>query len=324
VLRKLPVVEDANVLVNFATSDDAAVYRLPDGSLLIASLDFFTPVVNDPCDFGAIAAANALSDIYAMNATPLFALNIIGFPKDDLPLEVLEDILRGGSDTLKEAGIFVVGGHSIDDKEPKYGMVVLGRVEDESRLVRNNTVRAGDRLVLTKPLGTGIINTAIKHRAVAEAGVQPVIRAMKTLNRDAAELAVQHGVHAMTDVTGYGLVGHLREMVDGSGTTAELTYGDIPVFEGVLDFIARGEVPGGTRRNLSAVKEAVDFGALTTDQQILMADAQTSGGMLVSLPSDRAEAFVKAMRGKGHAATAIIGKLLPANGKLIRFSQHPS
>lgn len=320
-LRKLPIVEDPNVLVNFATSDDAAVYRLPDGSLLIATLDFFTPVVNDPYDFGVIAAANALSDIYAMNAMPLFALNIIGFPKDDLPLEVLEDILQGGSDALKEAGIFVVGGHSIDDKEPKYGMVVLGRLEDERLLIRNNTGRAGDRLVLTKPLGTGIINTAIKHRAVAEADVQPVIRSMKTLNRDAADLAVQHDVRAMTDVSGYGLLGHLREMLEGGEVTAVLSYGDIPVFDDVPELITRGEVPGGTRRNLAAVQEAVDFGDFGPDEQLLLADAQTSGGMLLSFPPEQAEAFVEAMRRRGHTAAAIIGKLIPLEGKRIRIVQ---
>lgn len=316
-LRKLPVVQDPNVLVNFATSDDAAVYRLPDGSLLIASLDFFTPVVNNPYDFGAIAAANALSDIYAMNAIPLFALNIIGFPKDDLPLELLEEILQGGSDALREAGIFVVGGHSIDDKEPKYGMVVVGRIEDESQLVRNNTLQPDDLLVLTKPLGTGIVNTAIKHRTVQESEVQPVIRAMKTLNRDAATLAVQHGVHAMTDVTGYGLLGHLREMVEDTGLTGELTYQDLPVFDGVLDLISRGEVPGGTRRNLASLAEDVEFSTLSPDARLLMADAQTSGGMLSGFSPDQAESYVEEMKTKGHLATAIIGKVIPSAGKLI-------
>lgn len=256
----LPQVDDPNVLVDFATSDDAAVYRQPDGSLLIATLDFFTPIVNNPRDFGAIAAANALSDVYAMGADPLFALNIIGFPKNELPLEVLGEILQGGSDVAREAGIFVLGGHSIDDKEPKYGMVVVGRVADESELMRNSGAQPGDALILTKPLGTGILNTAFKHRARDEQDFPDVIAQMKTLNRDAAVLAKKCHAHAVTDVTGYGLLGHLSEMLDNGEVSAELDFDALPIFDGILELIAAGEVPGGTRRNLAAVEDKVDFG----------------------------------------------------------------
>ena len=304
--------------MDFATSDDAAVYRQPDGSLLVATLDFFTPIVNNPYDFGAIAAANALSDVYAMGAQPLFALNMIGFPKDELPLEILGEILKGGSDVTKEAGIFVLGGHSIDDKEPKYGMVVIGRVEDESDLCRNNTAEAGDVLVLTKPLGTGIINTAIKHGVVDEANVQDVISAMRTLNKDAALLAENHA-HAMTDVTGYGLLGHLGEMLDGSGVSARLDFDKLPVFDSVMDLIKDGEVPGGSRRNLLAMQGEVDFGNLSEDEKLLAADAQTSGGLLVSMKQASAESYVREMREKGHIYTTIIGSVIEQGHSLITF-----
>ncbi len=317
----LPQADDPNVLVGFDTSDDAAVYRQPDGSLLIATLDFFTPIVNNAYDFGAIAGANALSDMYAMNGTPLFALNIIGFPKNELPIEVLEDIMRGGSDAVRQAGIFVLGGHSIDDTEPKYGMVIVGRVESENQLIRNDTVQEGDALILTKPLGTGIINTAIKHRTIDESDFQPVIQTMKTLNKDAAEMAAKHSAHAMTDVTGYGLLGHLSEMLRSSGCTARLGFENIPVFDEVPELIAQDEVPGGTRRNLLAVRDDVDFGDLNEEQQLLVADAQTSGGLLISLPMILAEDYVKSMRELGHAHTAIIGRVIAREDSLIEFDR---
>lgn len=305
--------------MDFATSDDAAVYRQPDGSLLVATLDFFTPIVNNPYDFGAIAAANALSDVYAMGAQPLFALNMIGFPKNELPLEILGEILKGGSDVAKEAGIFVLGGHSIDDKEPKYGMVIIGRVENESDLYRNSTATVGDVLVLTKPLGTGIINTAIKHGVVNEANVQNVISVMRTLNRDAAELAVAHHASALTDVTGYGLLGHLGEMMTGAGVSARLEFEKLPVFDSVMDLIKDGEVPGGSRRNLLAIQGEVDFGDLSEDEMLLAADAQTSGGLLVSMKQPSAENYVREMREQGHVHTTIIGGVAEQGHSLIKF-----
>ena len=320
VLQSLPKVDDPNVLVDFSTSDDAAVYRQPDGSLLIATLDFFTPIVNDPYDYGAIAAANALSDIYAMGAEPMFALNIIGFPKDELPLTVLEEILKGGSAIAKKAGIFVLGGHSIDDREPKYGMVILGRVNGVNDLISNNHAERDDVLVLTKPLGTGIINTAIKHRAVQESEVQPVIAAMKTLNRDGARLGKKYLVHAMTDVTGFGLLGHLHELLESSQKSAEIYFDQLPVFAGVMDLIAQNEIPGGTRRNLVSVQERVDFTDLTDDQKILAADAQTSGGLLLSMSSPNAEAFVKEMDSLGHHGTSIIGRVIDEQDPQIRVT----
>jgi len=315
----LPQVDDPNVLVDFVTSDDAAVYRQPDGSLLIATLDFFTPIVNNPHDFGAIAAANALSDVYAMGADPLFALNIIGFPKNLLPLEVLGEILKGGSEKAGEAGIFVLGGHSIDDKEPKYGMVIVGRLSNESELLRNSGAQSGDALVLTKPLGTGILNTAFKHRTRDENDFQEVIAQMKTLNRDAASLAKRHHAHAVTDVTGYGLVGHLTEMLGDSEITAELDFNALPVFEGILELIADGEVPGGTHRNLASVREQVDFGSLTDEQKLLTTDAQTSGGLLISLAEENAAMFVREMHKAGHTATAIIGRIQNAGSHPVIF-----
>ncbi len=315
----MPRVDDPNVLVDFSTGDDAAVYRQPDGSLLIATLDFFTPIVNNPVDYGAIAAANALSDIYAMGAEPMFALNIIGFPKDVLPLEILEQILQGGSAVAREAGIFVLGGHSIDDKEPKYGMVVVGRLETASELISNNHAEIGDALVLTKPLGTGIINTAIKHRTIQESGVQEVIATMKTLNRDGARRAKENAVHAMTDVTGFGLLGHLHELLEASQKSAELYFDHIPIFEGVMELIAQNEVPGGTRRNLTAMRDRVAFNDLTMEQQILVADAQTSGGLLISLPPSNAAVLVEEMHKLGHIGTSIIGKITEEKKPQITF-----
>lgn len=323
VLHSLPRVDDPNVLADFSTSDDAAVYRQPNGSLLIATLDFFTPIVNNPFDYGAIAAANALSDIYAMGAEPMFALNIIGFPRDVLPLKILEEILQGGSAVAREAGIFVLGGHSIDDKEPKYGMVVIGRVDSPEDLIYNKGAHTGDVLVLTKPLGTGIINTAIKHRVIQEDEVQEVITSMKTLNRDAAQLTKIHLVHAMTDVTGYGLLGHLHELLESSNKSAELYLDKIPVYDQVMELISNDEIPGGTRRNLSAVEKQVHFGTLSDDQKILLADAQTSGGLILSMAKKNAEAFVTEMRNHGHNNTSIIGKILDKQDK-FQISVKPS
>lgn len=247
----------------------------------MATVDFFTPIVDDASDWGRIAAANAFSDVYAMGARPALALNLVSWPVEDLPLEMLVEVLRGGAEVAAEAGAVVLGGHSITDPEPKYGMVALGFV-DPARLIRNSTAPAGARLFLTKPLGVGIIATAIKDGRATPAQVREVVRLMVTLNRPAAEAMVEAGAEAATDVTGFGLLGHLRQMLAASGVGARVDASAVPLLEGVLDLARSGGVPGGTRRNHEYLRSSVDWGDLPEPEQLVMADAQTSGGLLVA------------------------------------------
>jgi selenide,water dikinase len=271
----------AEVLVAADTGDDAAVVRLPEGHALIATLDFFTPIVDDPYDWGRIAATNALSDVYAMGGRPFLALNIVNWPVDDLPLEMLGRVLQGGIDVATTAGAAVLGGHSITDPEPKYGMVALG-LADPDHIVRNSTATSGCRLFLTKPLGLGIVSTAVK-RGVADAGlVGRAVELMTTLNEEAAGAMHEAGAEAATDVTGFGLLGHLHRMLDASGAAAVIDASTVPVLEGVLD-LARGDVvPGGSKRNHAYVSPHTDWGGLTVPEQLVLADAQTSGGLLIA------------------------------------------
>lgn len=266
------------------TSDDAAVYRLTDELALVLTVDFFTPIVDDPYAFGQIAAANSLSDVYAMGARPIAMLSIVGFPKDKLPLGILGEILKGGAAKGQEAGVGVVGGHSIDDAEPKVGYAVAGLVHP-ARVWKNVGARPGDALVLTKPIGTGIISTAIKQGKAAPATVDAAVRTMATLNRAAAEAAAQVAVHAVTDVTGFGLLGHLREMTGGSGVGARLWAHRIPLLPDALALAEAGYVPGGTKRNLRAVAGSVRWDASIPEPlRAVIGDAQTSGGLLVATP----------------------------------------
>lgn len=282
-----------DVVVGIDGSDDAAVVRLNDGKLIVQTVDFFTPIVDDPYQFGQIAAANSLSDIYAMGAIPRFGLNIVGFPIKELPKEVLSEILRGGSDKAKEAGIPIVGGHSIDDKEPKYGLVITGEVE-ESKLIKNSTAHEGDALILTKPLGTGIISTAIKRSLVAKSIINQSIDCMKTLNAHPSTLMIEYNAHAATDVTGFGLLGHLYEMCKASNLSAKIQFKDIPFLDGVRDLVSKGIYPKGSKRNLDYVSEFISFSnTVSDDQKIMAADAQTSGGLLVALPQNKADGYIK-------------------------------
>ena len=279
--------------MDFHGSDDAAVVRFDGENAIVQTVDFFTPIVDDPYAFGQIAAANSLSDIYAMGADPLFALNIVAFPSKDLPMETLAEILLGGSDKAKEAGISIVGGHSIDDKEPKYGLVVTGRgVVGE--LVQNSTAQEGDTLILTKPLGTGIIATAIKRGIAPEEMVTEATAIMTTLNRTAADLMLKHGAHAATDVTGYGLLGHLLEMCKASSVTAEVSFDSLQFIEGVEELALKDVIPGGSKRNLDFVSPHIKFpDDLPQHRKIMTADAQTSGGLLISLPEESAQNFLE-------------------------------
>jgi selenide,water dikinase len=271
------------VLVGADTGDDAAVVRLPDGHALIATLDFFTPIVDEPYDWGRIAATNALSDVYAMGGRPFLALNIVSWPIDDLPIEMLGQVLQGGIDVATKAGAAVLGGHSITDPEPKFGMVALG-LADEDRIVRNSTARPGDRLFLTKPLGLGIVSTAIKRGVADPALVELAVDLMTTLNEDAAAAMGTAPVDAATDVTGFGLLGHLHRMLGASGVAGSIDAASVPMLPGVLDLARADVVPGGTKRNHAYVSPHTDWGALTTPEQHVVADAQTSGGLLVATP----------------------------------------
>jgi selenide,water dikinase len=309
VLRHLAPVDDPDAVVGYATGDDAAVYRLSDDRALVVTVDFFTPIVDDPFDFGRIAAANALSDVYAMGGRPLFVLNLVSFPRKLLGEGILETILRGGGEIARQAGVPTLGGHSIDDAEPKYGLVAVGEV-DPSRVVTNAAARPGDVLVLTKPIGTGVITTALKLDQASAKVIHGAVAVMATLNRGAAEAMVAAGAHAATDVTGFGLLGHLHRMLVASGVAARLRAGAVPLLDGARELAAAGHVSGGTKRNLADTAEHVDF-ASTVDAtaRTLLADAQTSGGLLIAVPGDRVATLLREIEGKAPTAT-VIGSVL--------------
>ena len=317
----LPPADDPALLVGADTLDDAAVYRLNDEVALVQTVDFFTPVVDDPYDFGRIAAANALSDVYAMGGRPLTALNIVCFPIGTLPLEYLGRILAGGAETARLAGATIVGGHTIDDPEPKYGLAVTGviRPGDQST---NAAAVPGDLLLLTKPLGTGIIATAIKQGIASSDMVAAATESMATLNRDAAEVAREHGVRAVTDVTGFGLLGHLSEMCRASRVGADLWLDGLPLLPGVKALAREGVVPGGTKRNLEYVLPFTEFEAGIEDWwRLLAADAQTSGGLLLAVAEERADQVVKALKEKGAPAAAVIGRIREQGGPTLVVSR---
>ena len=319
-LGSLLPVQDPNALVDASTRDDAAVYRISSDRALVVSVDFFTPIVDDPFDFGRVAAANALSDLYAMGARPLFGLNLVAFPRKLLSEGILEEIVAGGSAICQEAGIAVLGGHSIDDAEPKFGMVVVGDVSD-GWMTTNAGARPGDRLVLSKPLGSGVVATAIKADAAPSDVVADAVRVMTTLNRDAASAMRSAGVQSATDVTGYGLLGHLRSMLRASGAAAVIEARAVPLLLGALELAEAGYVSGGTRRNLADVEADVRWeGDVHEAVRILMADAQTSGGLLMAVPEAGTEALVAALRAAGTPAAAVLGEVVvgPAGSVTVR------
>jgi selenide,water dikinase len=277
-----PSVATDRVVVSESSGDDAAVYRLPDGSGLVLTLDFFTPLVDDPYDWGRIAAANALSDVYAMGGTPSLALNVAGWPVDVLPIEMLADVLRGGRSIGDAAGIAIVGGHTITtEKEPLYGLVAAG-VVDLDGMIRNSEARPGMSLVLTKPIGTGMITTAAKRGVATDDQLRQALDTMTGLNDKARDAAVDVGVRAGTDVTGFGLLGHLRKLLEASGCAATIDASAVPMLDGVLELAQRDVVAGGTKRNHAWLGSTTDWGELTTPEQIVLADAQTSGGLLLA------------------------------------------
>jgi selenide, water dikinase len=301
---------DENVMVGLDRADDAGVYKISDDLALIQTVDFFTPIVDDPYWFGQIAAANALSDVYAMGGIPKTAMNLVAFPVKQMDLSVLRQIIQGGIDKLAEAGVVLIGGHSIEDKELKYGLSVTGIVHPARVLAKKN-LQPGDRLVLTKPLGTGIVNTAIKAGMATADLTDKVTRLMASLNRDAAEIMVRFGVHACTDITGFGLLGHLAEMVYGSGMSVRIFSDRMPVIPEALEFAAMGLIPAGAYKNKEFRESMIDFTeTVVRSVQDVLFDPQTSGGLLISVGSDQADALVKALWDAGNSDTAEIGEVL--------------
>lgn len=297
-----PATRHPDLLVGLATSDDAGVYALGDGRALVQTVDIFTPVVDSPHDWGRIAAANALSDIYAMGATPLTALQYLAWPRDQLSFDIATEVVRGGLEVMESAGCTVVGGHSIDSPEPTYGFAVTG-IAETGKILTNAGGRPGDTLVLTKPLGIGIITTAIKRGKCPPEPAQAAIDTMTTLNAQAASHLHDHGASAVTDVTGFGLLWHLLEMCAGSGVGAEVVLGSVPMLEGAADLLAIGMWAGGSERNLEATLPFVDSDHVVSDLKPLF-DAQTSGGLLVALPADEADGYAADVPG-----ASIIGRL---------------
>jgi selenide,water dikinase len=317
-LGGLPPITDPNVLVGNSAADDAAVYRLSDDLALVLTTDFFTPIVDRPYDFGAIAAANAMSDVYAMGGTPLAALSIVGFPDDVLPPEVLVEILRGATEKAGEAGIAIVGGHTIKAEEPIFGLAVVGRIHPREVLA-NTGAKPGDVLVLTKPLGVGIITTAAKRGEDRLEAIGPAIKVMATLNRDGARILAEAGAHALTDITGFGLLGHLRNITAGSQVSATIWNDRVPVLAAAREYVHSGIAPGGTHANRRALASWVTYDpSLTSEEQLLLCDAQTSGGILGSLPAARAPEAIAALHAAGLDSAAIVGQVNESEPGKIR------
>ena len=296
------------MLVGTETGDDAAVYRLNDHIALIMTVDFFPPITDDPFQFGEIAAANSLSDVYAMGGTPLLAMNIVGFPVT-LDKDILGEVLKGGYSKAAEAECLIVGGHTVDDPEPKYGLSVVGTVEP-GKQVTNAAAQPGDVLVLTKPLGTGIITTAGKQGVCQPQVLQGAVATMSVLNRGSANAMVKVGVHSATDVTGFGLMGHLQSMVRGSRVGAEIQLGKVPVLPGAWELLKQGVAPGGTHRNLQSVAESAQWHPdLSEQEQLLLCDAQTSGGLLIAVAVEKQDELLAELKSNGVADAVVVGRI---------------
>jgi selenide,water dikinase len=320
VLHQLPVSHDPNLILGGSGTDDAAVYKISEDIALVQTVDYFTPIVDDPYTFGAIAAANALSDIYAMGVKPVMALNIVGFPVNELSLDILVEILRGGADKAKEAGIPIAGGHSIEDKEPKYGMVVTGLAHPD-RIITNSGAKPGDVLILTKPIGTGIITTAVKAEVAAQESIDAAVNVMSTLNRAAAECMMKIGINSCTDVTGFGLLGHLYEMISASGVGAEVSYSKVPLIPGTWELADDLIIPAGTSRNHEYLGDHVIWDSeLEYEEQMILCDAQTSGGLLISVPAEKSAALIESLEGSGALAASRIGRITEEEICKIRVS----
>jgi selenide,water dikinase len=312
ILRGLPVVRDPRLLVGSASGDDAAVFQLRPDLALVQTVDFFTPIVDDPYDFGRVAATNAISDVYAMGGTPISALNIVAFP-ESLDLAILSRILAGGADVARAAGVAILGGHTIKDDEPKYGMAVCGTIDPRS-IVTNAGAKPGDALVLTKPIGTGILTTAAKRDAISYADLQPAIDWMTTLNAGAAAAMLDAQVHAATDITGFGVLGHAGELARASGVGLRIDANAVPIMDGVLDLIRADVVPSGTKNNVRTHATFTTFAASVDDaRRVALSDAQTSGGLLISVAPERLDDLRRSLRAAG-VLDAVIGEVVRGEG----------
>ena len=308
-LRDHPAASSPYLIVGLQTSDDAGVWELPSGETLVQTVDFFTPIVDDAYDWGRIAAANALSDVYAMGGTPITALQLVSWPRTGLPFELLGEVLRGGADIMATSGTTIVGGHSIDDSEPKYGFAVTGLVARDG-VITNAGARPGDRLILTKPLGIGVITTALKRGVCPPALAESAVTTMTTLNADAVAPMQKVGVNAATDITGFGLLGHLREMAIASDVGAVIEVNAVPVLDGVRQLVEAGVFAGGSERNLASVGSFIDSDEVDATTVRVLADAQTSGGLLISVSSDKSDELVEALAAAGTLAADVIGEIV--------------
>ena len=319
ILHNLPTFHHPDVIVGTETNDDAGVFRLRPDLAIVNTVDFFTPIVDDPFIFGQIAATNAISDIYAMGAEPRTALNIVGFPRGTLDIEVLGEILRGGGEKAREAGVVVIGGHSIIDEEVKYGMAVTGEIHPD-RVIRNVGVQPGDALVLTKPLGTGIITTALKQRRVMQESIDAAVKSMTTLNAAASGIMRNFAVHACSDVTGFALLGHAQEMTAGGEVTIVLESTSLPLLPGAVDLAEEGHLTGGCRRNRAYLQDKVIVDPSVRPGLVEIGfDPQTSGGLLIALPQSDAPRLVAELHASGVTAATIIGKAATYQGTRVRL-----
>jgi selenide, water dikinase len=301
---------DPNVLVGHSGSDDAGIYRLSDEVAMVLTVDFFTPIVDDPYDFGRVAATNSLSDVYAMGGRPVVALNIAGFPEGVIPPDVLGEIIRGGADVARAAGVSIVGGHTVNDPEVKYGLSVVGLIHP-MRVVRNAGARVGDVLILTKPIGTGVLATALKKGQLSEEKTRALVSTMTLLNREASEYMLLHEPHACTDITGFGLIGHANEMAEGSDVTIVIKSGHVPLLEGARECVERGFVPGGTKSTQKFLAPRIAIApSVDATTQALLFDAQTSGGLLIAVAPHHAAPLLAELK-PNHPQAAIVGEVAP-------------
>jgi selenide,water dikinase len=312
------LIDDPNLIVGLKSFDDAGVYKLSDELALVQTIDFFTPIVDDPYTFGQIAAANALSDVYAMGGTPLTAMNVVCFPTQTMDVTVLREILRGGLDKMREAKVTLVGGHSVEDSELKYGLSVTGVIHPK-KIITNAGAKPGDRLILTKPLGTGIINTAIKAKTASPEALSKVTKVMTALNRDASELMQAIGVNSCTDITGFGFIGHACEMIEASGVGMILTSSSIPFLSEAEEYAKMGLVPGGTNRNKKFRTKQIELDPSLSPELIdILFDPQTSGGLLISTPQEKSLMLLDQIRKKGMEEASIVGEIVSEpKGKIV-------
>ncbi len=319
VLKDLPPVDDPRVLVGVPAGDDAGIYDMGDGTALVQTVDVFTPSVDDPYTFGQVAAANSLSDIYAMGGTPITAVSVLGFPVRKVPDRVMNEILSGGIEKMNEAGTAIIGGHSINDSEIKAGFAVTGMI-DKDKIITNAGARKGDVLILTKPLGTGIIAFAAQIGRADEKSVKAATGSMTTLNKNASQLMVEFGAHACTDVTGFSLCGHLAEMALSSGVDVEVLWDNIPLFPGVLEYAAAGILPGAIERNKESCSECIIADESMPQEMVdICYDAQTSGGLLIAIAENKVDDFLKALHSKGIKTAAVIGKVIGKGSGLVQI-----